>query len=454
MNPIDLGSQEGPHRGGLETPAEEHATLLGFVAWERVPPFLEEGRSAFVKRRVISTINETRIAAFKLKGVGNKDVKTGTVSPPSDAPYRRRMMVKGDDRNPQSRLVKELPQILIHRGIADDGTFRPVLDPEKPIGGLSSGKGRQEFENARVLHAARVPVCAPVTWGRYAKLTWRDEPMEWVILSQPTTDPRRISSMFEPKVVGERVVINDDLREAVRKRFGIDDPARETRLSLRVIKDIAFKQGRTLRKAHEAGVLRFAGHMGNWSYMPMESEVFMHDFDSSVKANSIHKNARAMSFIRDIESLIIGMATSLGHSRLLYAMEDEGIFRKFSPIETVLKGYFENDPRTERLVEAVSRLLTEKLIKWLRQMRIDTAPAMQMQWLSQLSFVFSQDIIDGLFDIFPHSELGTENALPFDKTRLRQSFERFGRESEKVSRRRIEELKSELPQWAINMLGL
>jgi hypothetical protein len=451
---VQLGMQEGPRMGGLAIPDEEHAALLRFASWEEGPPFVEGGRSAFVRKRLASIVGGTRVGAYKLKGVGNRDMETGEVSIPVNIPFQGRMMVENEDSDVLAKLVATVPRILIHRGIADDGSFRPVPDPEKPLGGLMSGRGMREFENTRMLHTAGVPACAPITWGRYSELTWHEEPMEWVVLSQPTGDHRRLGNMFEPKMSGVRVVPNTYLREAISKKFDVFDPKQMPTLAIRTIRDIAYKQGQTLRKAHEAGVVRFAGHLGNWSYMPREQQVFMHDFDSSVKVSDLNSNARALSFMRDIESLTVGIMHSLGHSRMLYMVNDERKFRKFSPIGAMIEGYFSDDPDAKGAVKHASNILTKQMIEWLKPMNLTIHPIGQQEWLSKLGFLFAQDLMEVLFDVFPKSELGKVNEIPYGKTQLRRNFSRFEQESTELSRRKLQELREQLPPWARMMLGL
>lgn len=196
---LPLRVQEGPANRGISIPDEERELLLEFAAWSENPPFSEGGRSGVVGRKSSLIIDGTKVASYKLKGVANCDSSTGVISPPSSETYVRRMGILNGN-SPSHEVMKMIPQILIHLGIDGNGDFRPILDPPKPLGGLNPGRGEREFNNAVKLHEAGVSACGPIAWGRYPDLLWNNEPMEFVILSLPTTDQRRMGAAFEPDV--------------------------------------------------------------------------------------------------------------------------------------------------------------------------------------------------------------------------------------------------------------
>lgn len=451
---VPLRSQLGPVRlreGALAVPEEEWRMLADRTAWRETPPFDESGRSAMAVRKSPLVLGSDTIAGYKLKGIGAYDERTGVATPPKDEAYERRMLLDLDPRDTdvRNKLVSLLPQILIHMGIDECGEFYPVPDPAKPKGGLSHGRGQREFENAAALHQAGVPACTPVLWGRYPDLQWQGEPMQWVILGLSNVDPRS-SACFEPEMGLRGLDYSSYMKAVIARQSDIFNPSNLGRPALSVSESLGRGVGVALRAAHDkAGVARFAGHTGNFTYVPEDRSVVMHDFDSSVKLDSIAPKARAMTRIRDLESAMFGLLHSLAHSRMFYLADNETLFRQKNPLAQILHGYF---PDVDFKVE--ERKLADLCVWAIKDFGYNKPQHEQAMWLTVAGETVTRELTALNSRIYRRSGLNEVDALPMSEAQLMRSFDACTAQRKMLAVRKMQEMGSTLPPWARVMLGI
>jgi hypothetical protein len=455
---LPLAVEEGPINGAVPIDQEEREILLEFASWRENPPFAEKGRSSFVARQSSSRIGETDIAAYKLKGVGNLDPHTKTAKPPSTETFVHKLSaINQNPTGPQdlrARLMSMIPATIVHMGIDESGGFFPVLDPEKPLGGMSHGRGQAEFENAKTLYEARVSACRPISWGRYPELLWKGQPMEFVILGMPTKEPRRAGEAFESKWTQRGADFNPYMADLVKNRFEGFDPRDISNQALKIAGSTGREMGLTIRAAHEAGVCRFAGHLGNFSYLP-NGKLLMHDFDSSIKTSSLHPNTRALSLSRDIESAVAGIVHSYAHSQLPFLCKNERKLREQNPAGKILQGYFENDTAEAKQAAAKAASQLYDLVAQLITMRGEfPSPEQQQQWMTIMNFNIQKIIPQMIFEIWPLSNLSGDNPLPYDRNKLVENLTRYERATGAVMMRRHQEIMLQLPPWAQRMIQM
>lgn len=458
---VPLVAYEGPRNGAVPIDNDEREALMDFVRWKSLPPFAEMGRSSFVARKEMGNFGGIDVAAYKLKGVANCDSDKGTVILPSDDTYMRTISINTKDvsgyEEMKYRALSMMPQILVHMGITDTGGFRPVPDPAKPLGGMPSGRGQAEFENARTLCEAGVSACSPITWGIYPDLKWDSKPMEFVVLGLPTNDPRRIGNAFEMERGLGFAHVAPYMKELLAKRFDSFNPAKAELPALRLTSEMAFEMGKTLRKAHESGVCRFAGHTGNYSYLPDKRTVLMHDFDSSVKVSSLSKDAVLLSLLRDVDSLISGLMASVGHAHLYNLVGNDERFKAKNPFVAALRGYFGTDnPQAVAELELILDWFNKFTIDLLKMRGENPMPEQQNLWLYNAQTQLNSTIFQLLFETFAKSDLCEHFGVRMPGTRdgLVANLEQFLTDRMRVAQEKGKEEFDKLPQWAQEILRL
>jgi hypothetical protein len=439
-------------KGALDVPVEERNLLMNCVAWRTTPPFEESGRSALAIRKEPLTLGSDVIRGYKLKGVGVYDERSGLASPPQDQVYQRTAVRDLDPRDTDIRdkLLALIPQILVHTGINASGEFYPVMDPPKPKGGLSDGRGQREFENAVLLHRAGISACRPVAWGAYPDLPWEGAPMQWVVLGLPNVE-QRSSACFDVAITprGDQFDYNDYLKNVAARQSDAYLPGNHKKPVLNVLRSLGNAMGKALRAAHDrAGVARFAGHPGNFTYVPEDRSVMMHDFDSSVTLDSIAPKARAFTRIRDIESVQFGLLTSLAHSRLFYVIKDEELFRKANPLGQVLAGYFD-----EVDTGAEGKILADLSVSELLKFGHNPYPHQQTEWVGDLSEKGTCGLTALGARAYRKSGLNEVDPIPMNEQNLVRSFMTCSNEGRVLAARKMQEVAATLPSWAKTMLG-
>lgn len=403
--------------GGLEIPQEDLELLLGCAKWEVCPPFHGPGRSAWVvchEPLVSSDPSHTVIRAFKMKGIGAFG-HDGKAHPPRSSQF---FQGRGTATEELGRR-----QILIHMGINDDGSFKAVLDPSRPVGGMRFSRAAAEFENAVCLFHAGVSAVRPVAYGKYRRLTWENEPLGFVILAGSSRDPMRIGDLFEPPRSEDNEVtdIHPYLKAILERRFDVLRPGRLGFPLLKIIGEMEEARGKALRGFHNAGLVRFAGHTGNFSYDFDSRIATLHDLDSSVPLESLAPNARGLSILRDLDSALFGFIHSLIHAEI-YKMANRETFDSQNPFTAFLAGYFGNKDKN---IERAGRIILQKF----RHM-LETMPhygTMEWyDWFGPAAETFTVEVIQLLMPIFSQSPLGTNHPLPYGPGKtFRDYFEQF-----------------------------
>ena len=452
-----IRTQLAPPTGAVEIPAEELKLLFDRVAWRTPPPFYTPGRSAYAQRREPLLSGEDRVGGYKLKGVGNFDQETNTVNPPSTVPFFRRVpkeITRHEEGEMRQKLATLLPEcILIHTGVREDGGFYPVLDSQKPLGGLPHGRGQREFENAVKLREGNVAACGPVRWGRYPDLEWEGKPMQWVILSTPDSNPQRMGAYFEPTFSHRGTELNPSFKALIEKRFDVFDPRKEPALALRLSAEMARGMGTNLRAAHEARVGRFASHTGNFSYLPEKRSTYMHDFDSSIDMDrDIGEKARSITMIRDLDSALIGMHHSICPSNLYYLTKDEETFKKTNPVGQLLIAYFDgdtNEAEAKAAAERISALTLQSLKSRGEYPNLDH----QRVWISEMHMTLTIEFLKLCHSVYKKSRLAQRDPLPYNEQQLTYNLMAHSEASHQVYNQEWTRLTSQLPAWAKMMLG-
>lgn len=364
---------------------------------------------------------DDKIFAYKLKGIGNSDPKTQKVSPPCGDLYQ----TKTGTRDQFGKIIEEKPVILIHQSIADDGSFRPILDPRKPTGGLAAGRGQREFENAVKLHDAGVLACLPVAWGRYPEILWEGQPTECVILGLPGEDKKRVTSYFEPHVTHQGFQIGGLMHRLLSTRCNVGNEAEKRQVLLMTVADMAMNVGKLLRKAHEkAGVARFASHLGNFSLANDKQGMILHDLDSSVSLKGIAPAAQAMTIVRDLESALFGFAHSVAHANIYYIAKDPNMFMQFNPFQYLLQGYFGGDT-DNAYIQIAGKNVAAMFIELLKFRGPMPLPEQQNMWMALATHNMPPHCMKEVFSLYEKSALNQTMPLPYKKPKLEENIARF-----------------------------
>ncbi|MFA6305643.1 MAG: hypothetical protein WC651_02855 [Candidatus Gracilibacteria bacterium] len=430
-----LQTQIGPGEEAIKLPDEEMELLAKYASWENNPPFDGPGRSGYVKRKEPLRTGSDTLYGYKLKGVGNFDERTRTISPPRGDSYQATWRTKDDS----GRIIDEAPVILIHMGVSENGTLYPVLDPPKPIGGLAPRRGQREFQNAARLHAMGVPACLPVAWGRYPEIKWQDEPTEFVVLGLPSNVTERLGAYFEPDIIQNRIDVGRNMRKLIERRFDTYNPKRIEDPLLRTTKDIGENIGRVIRAGHDADVARFASHLGNFSFMPNNRNILLHDLDSSIRLGSIHPQARALTMIRDVESAIFGFMHSITHANIYWIVHNQGKFSGLNPFKALLKGYFRDDV-DENVIEEASRKIFEMVVQLIKLRTEIPSAYNQRVWMESAIINLVPLCLREIFQIYEKSALNRTNTLPYGMGDLEINWQRFSRQKDEMYRKRVEEI--------------
>lgn len=418
---------------GVSTPpvpvtADELECLESFVRWESAPPFPRAGRSAYVGRaKPLQLKNGQAIYRYKLKGVGNYDQEKNTITPPQATRFQHDLTSKVRDQ-----MIDRRPVVMVHQAIADDGSFYPVVDPPKPVGGLNSGRGQSEFENALTLFQAGVPACIPVSWGIYSDQMWEGKNMEYVILGLPAASTQRVTAAFEPDVTSNEYRLNGIMKRFIQIQLGDIHRKKLGQAAIKVTEVLGLEMGKLLRKAHEAGVARFAGHLGNISWLQEGRSLYLHDLDSSVKLDSLHPNAKALTKVRDIESALFGLAHSFTHASLFWiAGGDPKLCLDNNPLEALIKGYFGNDANPDA-IKRVSQDLMNMVLQLIINRTSNPTPMLQQMWMSEATSVLSPVLTHGVFQVYESSTLNEKERLPYTLQKLIANLQRYAFDAQRA----------------------
>ncbi len=435
---LPLQVQYGPRSGAIQIPESEREILEQFASWEQNPPFEQYGRSAHMQRQTPLKIGSDTIYGYKLKGVGNFDPKTEKISPPRGDSYQ----AKTGTRDLFGNVVNEKPVILIHQGISDDGSFRPILDPKKPVGGLASGRGQREFENAVKLHDAGVLACLPIEWGRYPSVMWEGQPTEFVILGLPGEDKQRLTEYFEPSPDRGRWGIGKAMHQLLSTRCNVQNESEKTQVLLISVAEMAMNIGKLLRKAHtQAGVARFASHLGNFSFAPDMRGVILHDLDSSVSLRDLSPTAQSLTIIRDIESAIFGFLHSIAHANILYIAENQDMFTHYNLFQSLLQGYFGGDVDSAAIQHA-GRSVMAMFLELMKGRGLNPSADQQQMWLAIAGHNMPPHAMKEVFSLYEKSSLNQKIPLPYKKPKLEENIARYQQQMGEVYIREAAKLSS------------
>lgn len=401
---------------GIKIPEDDLTLLLACAKYELPPPFSEKGRSALVERLVAlqDRRNDRELAAYKIKGCGAK-LENGQVMVPATISY-----------------VSE--GVVTHMGFANDGQLIAVPDPPKPYGGLKSGRGEREFENAKRLFKAGVLAVTPIYWGKYPTLIFEGSPMEFVILGMEGAAKKRVGDFFSNiQFDWEETIISPELLEIANRRFEITDKKAEAIGANKVLYEIARKFGETLRKFNREGeTVRFAAHGRNYSYDNSKSRVILHDLDSAIHIDEIDKKIVGLSKVRDIESAIFGIFETYWVSGINKMISRENR-RKNDLFRGFLEGYF-GTKETEKLNAASERLQDELEKVFDRKKRCSTTTDL-MKWVSDNHRILAPPVMHAIMPLYELDEQGREHPLLYNATEFERRYPQFVSES----RRKYEE---------------
>ena len=398
--PLDMEVVD--QQSGLRIPYEDLEMLKACARWEIDPPFYSDGRASFIPRNENLNTGNSPIRAYKIKGLGACSGDKAT--PPRDEQFFQRM---SNDTGVLGDFLSRM-QVLIHTGVNPDGSFHAIIDPPKPIGGMRFSRAKAEFENAKILMTNGVPAIMPVAYGKYKTLQWEGEPMGFVILATTTGDHLRVGQMFEPERNEKDDVSGPSryLMDSLSKRFDYIHPNRPGFPMAKFIHEVSGSCGRSLRGFNDAGLCRFAGHTGNYSYDLGSKTAILHDLDSSAELVSLAPLARGLSIVRDLESALFGLIHSFLHSKM-YNFCNKDTVKNFNPFEGFLIGYFGN---TEE-VRKVAHVVLARLEKEIRSM--PRGGPEFVQWWGEFGDRWNYQLMELVMPIFMKSELGQQYPLPY-----------------------------------------
>ncbi len=330
--------------------------------------------------------------------------------------------------------IQDMPIILIHMGFDDCGNPIPVLGSESPKGGLAHERGAREFKNAGRLMKANIPAVLPGAWGTYDSVSWKNEPLEFVILGLEDKSLTRVADCCESKRTREKPAaallnsvqgLSDEMVAFVKTRFDFYSPAREMELALRCYAEVAHEEGVSIRRMHEeANIVRFAGHMGNFSYEPRTRRITLHDFDSAVATEELPEKTIGLSRIRDIESALDGLFLSYIRLGIFEKLSSE-VRNKHNPFTAFLQGYFENKPELQEQLASTGQVV---LAFFERQ----SAPLARMSTLDQVLRHIGTCQIELTGLSFPHvmnlyaaSRHSQKHSLPYSANEWSQKYDCF-----------------------------
>ena len=301
--------------------------------------------------------------------------------------------------------------VLQHMGIRDDGSFYPVLDQPKPLGGITLSRARVEFEITKHLMNAGASAVLPIANGKFGNLQYQGEPLGFVILASSVSRPNRMGYYFEPvEYVSGRVVdLSPPLTALVCRRFDVLDRRGAPMAVAKTVSELFRACGTTMRGFHNAGVCRFAGHTGNFQYDEEKRIAIQHDFDSSVLIESVAPNARGLSILRDLSSALFRLAHSVMHARL-FILFDDNCWGRHNPFNGWLLGYFPD-------IDSRSVIPVGDRIAGLYRTALKTMPHYGTleftSWFPKFSYDFTVEVIEMLMPLFQKSRLGTLYPLPY-----------------------------------------
>lgn len=243
------------------------------------------------------------------------------------------------------------------------------------------------------------------------------------------------------------------MRELIDKRFDMYNPNDLSTPAVKIIAGMGRSIGKVMRQAHDAGVCRFAGNTGNFSYMPSENQVVMHDFDSSVQISELEPGAKGLSLIRDLESAMIGLTHSIAHSNVFYSGVGEQKMRKENPVGELLLSYFKGDEAAQPAARFAAETVNNAVINMIKRRGEHPSIEHQHQWLNSLHAELTLIFMKLVFPVYAESELVKYYHLPYGVERLDQNYHRFQVGANDIYQRRLQEIRAELPDWARRVIG-
>lgn len=432
---------------GLRVPYEDLEMLKACVRWEIDPPFYSDGRTSFIPRNDDLDVGGIPVKAYKIKGLGA--CGQGKAHPPRDEQFFQRTVGGGGaEADFMSRM-----QVLIHTGVNPDGSFRPIVDPPKPIGGMKFSRAENEFKNAQTLMDNGVPAIMPVAYGKYNNLNWDGEPMGFVVLALPIRDHFRVSEMFEPQrsEMGENVGLSPYLMSFLERRFDFIRPDRPGFPVAKFVYDVEKSCGGLLRGFNNSGLCRFAGHTGNYSYDLGARTAILHDLDSSVQIDSLAPAARGLSIVRDLESSIFGFIHSFLHSEM-HKVCSKDILKDNNPFEGFLIGYFGDN----KSVRKTASVILSRLRREIQSMPMYGSMEF-MQWFGEFGDRWTYQLMELMMPLFMESELGQQYPLPYGPGEIFKGHyeklrgERFRVQQEELARR-AQQMGGGIPMDTVSLI--
>ncbi|MBU0536502.1 MAG: hypothetical protein KKE20_06030 [Nanoarchaeota archaeon] len=307
---------------GIIIPDQDLEFLLSCARWDLLPPFAEDGRSAWLQRRESLKLDDATVYNYKLKGIAISD--RGIIKPPSDERFQR--FFEGEKAT------------LIHMGFGEGGSLISVADPPNPVGGLKAGRGEREFNNARRLYDAGVPAVLPICWGKYNQLFFEGKNMEFVFLGIPMKSELRADGLFLREE--RKHELGDELLATIKRMYSTYSEKKKNLYAWRFLDDVAYSLGEALHDFHwKAGLVRYAGHSGNYGYDKDKKRVVLHDLDSSISHEEIPEETVGLSMIRDLASASAGLFKLYTHLFFYAKVKAEKRLKK-NAFNSLFTGYF------------------------------------------------------------------------------------------------------------------
>ena len=292
---------------------EDLSKLIEIFTFKKKGKYFTSGRTCYYKLSCPIIIDNTVYSYVKIKGSGALNGKRQFIKP-SNHPF-----------------VRKDP----HFGIDNDGRPTMIYSEPSPYGGITLSRANQEYNNFRYLYNSNVSTLLPLFVYKYDNLYFNNESLGISVSLCEDNLPLRMDKLLYtnelmPKEYYEfyKKVYFSEFGENTNLNF--DDKAK-------LIKKIAYKYAREIRKFADAGMYIHSGGWSNIQYSFSKKNVVLIDLDSSRKI----KDPRLSLLLncRDLISNIYRLFINLYNPKCIEEYNEKVIYDK-DYVLSLISGFF------------------------------------------------------------------------------------------------------------------
>lgn len=306
----------------------DEATLKRIIEGTQDPDFLGKvGRTAILRLEHPIILNNQKITALKIKGIGLCDFE-GRITPPTVEGYSR---------------------IHPHLAFTPEGDFTLLTSAPDVAGGITTTRAKREYANSDVLHTAGTTSAVPIALyqieGKEFETAAHGAPEQLavVVTGIPATVQQRLDLIFD------KDLFSDPEKKKIYTSWLPPETEINEQNRFKNVRSIFKAAGQQLRAFHDAGLFRYSGHLENFGvHMDGTQRVYLTDLDSTIPlaGNTTRANA-ALYIMRDISSLAYGLI-KLSTRRDNIGMTREHIDQIKPLFKAAIEGYF-HEVSTEKV---------------------------------------------------------------------------------------------------------